>query len=130
RLLLRVEDVMRTGDLVAKVGPQATVKSALFAITRAQAGCVFIVGPNGQFQGLLSQGDGRRLLVKDQAHLPRRVHPGRNRSPRYPTPDRLVTEALELMQQHPACGEMPVLDDEGRPVGVLNLKDIVRTGIL
>src|SRR5205823_10270063 len=33
RLLLRVEDVMRTGDLVARVGPQATVKSALFAIT-------------------------------------------------------------------------------------------------
>lgn len=130
RLLLRVEDVMRTGDLVARVGPQATVKSALFAITRAQAGCVFVVGPDGRFQGLLSEGDVRRLLVKDEGHLRSKVQTVMNRAPRHCAPDRLVTDALELMQQHPACGEMPVLDDEGRPVGVLNLKDVVRTGIL
>src|SRR5205807_2119066 len=47
RLLLRVHNLMRTGDRVATLGPAATVKDALFAITRAQAGCVFVIDGDG-----------------------------------------------------------------------------------
>jgi len=52
-----------------------------------------------------------------------------NRTPRTVGPDLLVSEALAIMEQHPPCGELPVLDEDGRPVGVLNLKDVVRAGI-
>lgn len=129
RLLLRVGDLMRTGDRMALCAPGATVQDALFAITRAQAGCVFAVDGEGCFAGLLTDGDIRRLLLRDKSAFDWPVSEALNIRPRHTTPDRLVTEALALMEQPPACGELPVLDDRGRPAGVLNLKDIAKAGI-
>ena len=130
RLLLRVSDLMRTGDRVAVCGPGTVVRDALFAITKAQSGSAFGVDAEGLFLGLLSDGDIRRLLLKDEGALRLSVPDVLNRTPRTITPDRLVTEALSLMEQPPACAELPVLDETGRPAGVLNLKDITRAGIL
>src|SRR5207249_3937591 len=110
--------------------PETTVKEALFAITRAQAGCVFVTGADGRLQGLLSDGDIRRLLLADEGHLRSPVSQVMNRSPRRTTAERLVTEALALMEQHPPIAEIPVLDADDRAVGVLNLKDVVRAGIV
>lgn len=129
RLLLRVSDLMRTGDRLALCAPDATVRDALFTITRAQSGCVFAVDAEGRFAGLLTDGDIRRLLLRDRDALEHPVADALNRSPRISHPERLVSEALQVMEQQPPCGELPVLDGDGRPVGVLNLKDILRAGI-
>lgn len=129
RLLLRVCDLMRTGERIALCGPDTLVRDALFAITRAQSGTAFGVDAEGRFLGLLSDGDIRRLLLKDEGALKLQVANVLNRGSRSITPDRLVTEALALMEQPPACAELPVLDEEGRPIGVLNLKDITKAGI-
>jgi arabinose-5-phosphate isomerase len=129
RLLLRVRDLMRTGDRMALCSPEATVRDALFAITKAQAGSVFGVDAEGRFAGLLSDGDIRRMLLEDDAALRHAVGQRLNRSARSIAPERLVSEALRLMEEHPPCGELPVLDEDGRPVGVLNLKDIAKAGI-
>jgi arabinose-5-phosphate isomerase len=130
RLLLRVGDLMRQGDRLATVAPEALVREALFAITRAQAGCAFVVDEQGMLLGLLSDGDIRRLLVADEAHLRSRVREVMVRTPRYATADRLVTEALAMMEQPPPFAEMPVLDAGHRIIGVLNLKDILHAGII
>jgi len=130
RLLMRVCDLMRRGDRMAVVPPDALVREALFSITRAQAGCVFVVGEDGRLLGLLADGDIRRLLLRDENHLRSRVGDVMIRNPRVIAPDRLVTEAVALMEQPPPCSELPVLDEEGRPIGVLNLKDVVRAGIV
>jgi len=129
RLLLRVSDLMRTGDHLALCSPEATVRDALFTITRAQSGCVFAVDAAGRFAGLLTDGDIRRLLLGDRDALEQPVAQALNRNPRTSHPERLVSEALQIMEQHPPCGELPVLDHDGRPVGVLNLKDVLRAGI-
>ncbi len=130
RLLLRVGDLMRTGDRVARVSPGVVVKDALFAITRAQAGCALVVNADDTLLGLLSDGDIRRLLIQDEAHLRSAVEAVMNAVPRHTSSDRLVTEALAAMEQHPPFAEMPVLDENGRLVGVLNLKDILHAGLL
>lgn len=130
RLLLRVGDVMRTGDRVALCRPGATVRDALFAITRAQSGSAFGVDEAGRFVGLLSDGDIRRLLLQDEGALARDLFASLNRNPRTTGPDRLASEALQVMEQHPPCGELPVLDENGAPIGVLNLKDVVKSGVL
>jgi arabinose-5-phosphate isomerase len=129
RLLLRVSDLMRTGDRMALCAPDASVRDALFTITRAQSGCVFAVDPEGLFAGLLTDGDIRRLLLREADALAHPIAGSLNARPRSIGPDRLVTEALQIMEQHPPCGELPVLDESGRPVGVLNLKDVIRAGI-
>jgi arabinose-5-phosphate isomerase len=129
RLLLRVRDLMRTGDRMAVLTPDAAVHDALFAITKAQSGTVFIVDGQRRFQGLLTDGDIRRLILRDRQSLDWSIAQVLNASPRHTTPDRLVTEALQVMEQAPPCGELPVLDADGRPVGVLNLKDVAKAGI-
>jgi arabinose-5-phosphate isomerase len=129
RLLLRVRDLMRTGTHMALCAPDCSVRDALFAITNAQSGTVFVVDTDGRYQGLLTDGDIRRLLLRDEGALKVRVADAMNRGGRRTTPERLVTEALALMEQEPPCAELPVLDADGQPVGVLNLKDIARAGI-
>lgn len=129
RLLLRVRDLMRTGDRMAVCAPEALVRDALFAITRAGSGAVFALDGEGRFLGLLTDGDIRRLLLQDENALRRPIADTLNRQPRTTSPERLVTEALQAMEQPPPCGELPVLDPDGRPLGVLNLKDIARAGI-
>lgn len=129
RLLLRVRDLMRTNERMALCAPSVTVRDALFLITRAQSGSVFGVDEEGRFLGLLTDGDIRRLLLEDEGALRWEIAAALNRRPRTTSPERLVTEALQQMEAAPPCGELPVLDESGRPVGVLNLKDIARAGI-
>jgi arabinose-5-phosphate isomerase len=130
RLIFRVGDLMRTGEMVAQVAPDAPLKQALFAITRAQAGAALVVDAESRLLGLVSDGDIRRLLLHDDEALKQPVDAVMNRSPRNMTPDCLVTAALAEMERHPPIAEMPVLDEERRLVGVLNLKDIVKAGIV
>lgn len=130
RLLLRVSDVMRTGDGIARVSPEATVHDALFAITKALAGAALVLDGGGRFLGLLTDGDIRRLLLADEAVLRRSIGEVMKASSRWIGPDQLVTEALHEMERAPPISEMPVLDGGGRLVGYLHLKDIVKSGIV
>jgi arabinose-5-phosphate isomerase len=120
---------MRTGERLALCSPETPVRDALFAITRAQSGSVFAVDAAGRFLGLVTDGDIRRLLLRDEGALRLPIADALNSHPRTTTPERLVTEALQLMEQSPPCGELPVLNADGVPAGVLNLKDIARAGI-
>jgi arabinose-5-phosphate isomerase len=129
RLMLRVRDLMRTGDHLALCPVDITLRDALFRITDARSGSVFAVDDEGRFLGILTDGDIRRLLLSDAQALEHGISQALNRNPRAVRPDRLVTEALQLMEQTPPCGELPVLDDNQRPIGVLNLKDVARAGI-
>jgi arabinose-5-phosphate isomerase len=130
RLLLRVGDVMRTGDMLATIREGTRVREALFAITRARAGAVNVVDAEGRLLGLLTDGDIRRLLMRDENALGRTVETVFNTGPRTTTADRLVTEALAQMEQSPPISEMPVLEADRRVIGVLNLGDIVKAGIV
>jgi arabinose-5-phosphate isomerase len=130
RLLLRVGDVMRTGDGIARVSPETTVHDALFAMTKALAGAANVLDVERRFLGLLTDGDIRRLLLTDEAALRRPIRAVMHTGARPTAPDRLVTEALAEMEKPPPISEMPVLDAERRLVGVLNLKDIVKAGIV
>lgn len=130
RLLMRVGDLMRSGEMLATIHAEASVREALFAITRARAGAVNVVDAAGGLLGLITDGDIRRLLLEDEAALARSVATVLNPRPRTTSPDRLVTEALARMEQTPPISEMPVLDVGRRVVGVLNLGDIVKAGIV
>jgi arabinose-5-phosphate isomerase len=126
RLLLRVSDVMRTGDTLAVVRADAPLRDVLFSITRAHAGAACVVDEAGLLVGFVTDGDIRRSLLKDESALRRQVGDMMNRSPVTISPDRLAAEGLEMMKQ---IGEIPVVDDIGRPVGMLMLKDLQQAGI-
>lgn len=130
RLLLRVSDVMRTGSAVAVVTEDATLLDAMFAITNAGAGAACVVNAEGRLAGIITDGDIRRALLADENALHKPAREVMVTGPRTITPDRLATEGLRLMEAPPRqIGEMPVLVD-GKPVGMLMLKDLVAAGIV
>ncbi len=135
RLTLRVADLMRSGEAVAIVPETASVLDTMFAITRAHAGAAIVTDDIGQVSGLLTDGDIRRFLLRDQAGLSSPVSQVMNAHPGTLSPDLLAVDGLRLLDKfHPQpgsrAGEAPVVDTGGRPVGMLMLKDLVKAGIV
>ena len=132
RLLLRVSDLMRVEAELAIISETATVRDALFAITRAGAGATCVVNTSGILTGILTDGDVRRFdLEWETEAISRPVSEAMTKTPRTLAPDLLAAEALEHFQRESGkmLGEIPVVDALGKPVGILMLKDIVRAGI-
>ncbi|MDR3710201.1 MAG: KpsF/GutQ family sugar-phosphate isomerase [Capsulimonadaceae bacterium] len=135
RLLLRVVDVMRTGDAVAIVPMDTLLRDTLFAITRAHAGAAIVVGTDGKVAGLVTDGDVRRRLLEGVDCLAQPVSETMNVHPGLVPDNLLAVEGLDLLGEfHPIpgarAGEAPVVDADGRPVGMLMLKDLVKAGIV
>ena len=135
RLTLRIVDIMRAGDAVAVVPETATVFDAVFAITQAHAGAAIVTDAAGRVSGLIADGDIRRHLLHDRDVLSRPAAAVMTRRPGVVAAHLLAVEGLRLLEEfHPQpgsrVGEAPVVDDDGRPLGMLMLKDLVKAGIV
>ncbi len=129
-LLLRVEDIMRTGDRVAAVPPAAAVRDALIAMTKAQAGAVVVVDDRRRVLGLLTDGDLRRYLAGGATDFQTRpVADLMTRNPCSVRAARLAADALVLFQQHRFDDLVVVLDD-GTLAGMIDLQDLPKFKIL
>jgi len=130
RLLLRVSDVMRSGTDLAIVQPDAPLTEVIHAITRARAGAACVVDGNGKLIGLVADGDIRRSLESGLEPKSTSARDVMTASAMSLSGDPLAAEALEVFRSHPVkIGEMPVVDGDGRPVGMLMIKDLIRAGI-
>lgn len=129
RLTLRVRDVMRTDDRMALVHQDDLVRDVLFAITRAGAGAAVVTDDDGKLVGIITDGDVRRHLLKDEQSLNKRAREIMTANPRVIGPDQLAAEGLGVLEAL-KIGELPVLDNDRRPIGVLMMKDLFRAGIL
>lgn len=130
RLLLHVHDIMRKNEELAIVPATASVHEALFAVTKAGAGAACIVDAEKKLIGILTDGDVRRALLSDPATLNGNAAEIMTRTPRVLTGNPLAAEALGRFELEPVkIGDLPVVDDAGRPIGMLMLKDLVRAGI-
>lgn len=130
KLLMRVSDVMREGDAVAIVSKDSTLMNVMFAITKAGAGAACVVDSEDKLAGIITDGDIRRTLLEGDKALHKPAHEIMWPTPRTINPDRLATEGLRAMEAPPKqIGEMPVIID-GKPVGMLMLKDLVAAGIV
>lgn len=129
RLLLRVSDVMRSGEAMAVVALDVPLKDVLFAITKAGAGAACVADADGSLAGIITDGDVRRALLKDADALSRPASAVMTAGCRTIAPDRLATEGLHALEAPPKpIGEIPVVED-GKPVGMLMLKDLVAAGL-
>lgn len=130
RLLLKVSDVMRHEGDNAVVTTDTPLVDVLRAITRAGAGAACVVSPDGVFVGLISDGDLRRQFLTSADPLAGVAGDVMTRNPVTLAPNLLAVEAMEAFQNLPKkVGEMPVIS-EGRVLGMLVLKDLLRCGIV
>ena len=124
RQLLKVSDVMRTGERNPIVSEDALVRDALVATTRARAGSAIIVDGDGRLAGIFTDGDLRRNLEKDTDLLMKPVKDCMTRKPMTISPDKLVGEAMRLIRTS-RKKDLPVIDDDGKPVGFLDEQDLL-----
>ena len=129
RLLLKVEDIMRRGKDNPIVYEERRVSEVLLKITQARAGSATVVDKRGRLKGIFTDGDLRRHLETD-ANLPRRkIKDVMTKNPTVVRREMLAAEALRILQEK-KIDEVPVVDKIMRPVGLLDVQDILRAGLV
>ncbi|MEI7985880.1 MAG: KpsF/GutQ family sugar-phosphate isomerase [Armatimonadota bacterium] len=130
RLLLRVEDVMRKYDDIAVSGLHDQVLVVMQKIATAGVGAACITDSDRNLVGFVTEGDLRRHLLKTPIDIEAQAESFMTKSPSIIEPELLAMEALEVFQNSSAkIGEMPVVKN-GKVLGLLMLKDLLRSGIV
>lgn len=133
RLLLRVSDVMHTGDDNPKIGPDTTVLDAILTMSTAPVrGVVTIVDAAGRLCGLFTDGDFRNLMHRRRDHQAVMTSPIAEVMTRKPTvvkPDLLAAEALRIMEER-EFDNLPVVDETGLAVGMVDIQDLMKLKVI
>ncbi|MDZ4199701.1 MAG: KpsF/GutQ family sugar-phosphate isomerase [Kiritimatiellia bacterium] len=127
-LLLRVADLMRTGERMARVRESATVRDAVLEMTRARAGAVAVVDEFQVVQGIFTDGDLRRNLDDPRPLADRPIAEVMTRNPIHVRDQALAVEVLRLFEEH-NIDDLIVLDAEGRLAGLVDLQDLPKMKI-
>jgi arabinose-5-phosphate isomerase len=129
RLLLTVADIMRQGQANAIVREDKLVSEVLLAITRARAGSAIVVDKGGRLKGIFTDGDLRRHLATDMNLPGRLIKEVMTKHPTVVNKDMLAAEAMRILQAK-KIDEVPVVDKFMHPVGLLDVQDLLKAGLI
>jgi len=133
KTLWRVRDVMQAGQDGPAIGVQATVLDALLTMSQARVrGAVSIVDEEGKLRGLFTDGDFRLLMQREadrNAVMSRSITDVMTRQPTTADPDMLAAEAVKIMQDR-EFDNLPVVDGGGVVVGMVDIQDMMKAGIV
>lgn len=124
-LLLRVEDIMRTGDRNAVAPQTLSVKEALLVMTRAKAGSVSVVDQRGKLVGVFTDGDLRRHMAADEGVLARPLKEVMTPRPICIRTGALAVEALKVFNER-NIDDLIVINPRREPVGLVDSQDLPR----
>jgi arabinose-5-phosphate isomerase len=129
RLLLHVEDLMRTGDAVPRSAPEAPLSAGLLEMSRKGLGMTVVVDEGQRILGVFTDGDLRRALDRQIDVHSTPMHSVMTARGKSIAPRALAAEAVHLMELHRITA-LPVADADGRLVGALNVHDLLRAGVV
>ncbi|MAP31661.1 MAG: D-arabinose 5-phosphate isomerase [Marinobacter sp.] len=129
RLLLRVSDIMHTGDQIPQVAEGTTLSGALLEITRKGLGMTTVVDAAGTLTGIFTDGDLRRTLDKSVDVHTTPIQDVMTRNGKTIRADHLAAEALNIMEEM-KINALPVTDANGTLVGAINMHDLLRAGVI
>lgn len=128
-LLLKVSDVMRTGDRLARVSSGAKVKDAVMAMTRARSGCVAVVDADEKLLGIFTDGDLRRHLMDRSDITEAGIASVMTTDPVTLTPEQLAVDLLKIYEEK-NIDDLVVVDEDGRIAGTVDIQDLPKLKIL
>ncbi len=129
RRLMRVREVMRSGERNPVVRSGCSVRDALVAMTETpgRPGATSIVDADGVLLGYFTDGDLRRHLEHNTENiLDLAIDEIMTRSPKTASPDQLAAEALSVLRKH-GVDNLPVVDDAARAIGLVDLQDLLES---
>lgn len=129
-LRLHVSDAMHTGDAVAWVTPETTVREVVIAMTQRSLGAACVLNPGRSLAGLITDGDLRRALEHHDDIRTLRAADVMTARPLTVQPSATLREALVLMEKRPRqLSLLPVVDPDGCALGILRLHDVYQAGL-
>lgn len=129
RLLLRVSDIMRKKRLNPVVEEDTSVDAVLLKITSAHAGAATVVDKQKRIVGIFTDGDLRRSLKKNKNILNKKISSVMSVNPIVVKDTDLAYDALKILENK-KIDEVPVTDKNGRPVGMLDIQDLITAGLV
>jgi arabinose-5-phosphate isomerase len=121
-----VGDLMHKGDRLPLASADAIMAEAIVVMTEKALGCLGVVGNDGLLAGIITDGDLRRHM--GDGLLSRRVHEIMTAGPKTVTPDLLASAALEVINASKITALFVV--ENGRPVGIIHIHDLLRAGVV
>lgn len=129
RLLVRVSDIMRTGESTPIVALDATLSTGLLEMSRKNLGMTAVVDAAGKPVGVFTDGDLRRAFEKGVSVTATTMRDVMHANPLHIAPERLAVDAVQLMEQH-KINALLVINAQGILVGALNMHDLLRAKVV
>jgi arabinose-5-phosphate isomerase len=129
KLILKVHDIMHSGQPVPLVGINDTLQEGLLEMTRKRFGCTAVVDAKGVMRGIFTDGDLRRLLEKNENPYLMRMKDIMIKKPKTVDADELAVRALSVMEKN-SITVLMVPDKKGKPCGILHLHDLLKSGVV
>lgn len=127
RLLLHTKEIMHTGTRIPKVGPQASLMEALSVMSKKGFGMTTVVDDNDRLLGIFTDGDLRRSLDNGIEVHKTTIASVMTKDPVTVEQDSLAAKAMHVMETRKITAL--VVTDQGRPVGILHMHDLLRAGL-
>ncbi len=130
RLLLTVADIMHKGEDIPSVAPDTLMKDAIVEISSKRLGVTTVSDSEGNFKGVVSDGDLRRGLEKwSDDFVSLKAEDVMSKDPKTILSDALATKAVSIMEKH-SITSLVVLDGDRRVEGIIHLHDLLKAGIV
>ncbi len=129
RLLLKVDEIMITGDAIPKVDFNGFLKNALMEITQKKLGMTTIINEKGELAGIFTDGDVRRAFDNNADVHKTVINHIMTKNPKVIRPGILAAEALHIMETHKITA-LIVTNEQNNPIGIVHLHDILRAGVM
>lgn len=131
RLLLTVGDLMHAGEAIPLVQQEAGLRSALLEMTSKGLGMTGVVDGEGRLLGVFTDGDLRRALDADIDIGAAAIAEHMTRNPVTAGTDMLAAQAVRMLEQKRiGGGGLMIVDADNRPVGALNMQDLLRANVI
>ena len=129
RLLLKVEDLMHSGERLPRVALGSPLRDALLEISRKGLGFTCVIDDEGRLAGVYTDGDLRRTLDQHGDLRALRVDDVMTRGGKRIRADILAAEAVRLMEDNRITA-LAVVDGDDRPIGAIHMHDLLVSGVV
>lgn len=129
KLLLKVSDIMHTGEEIPVVSEETDMKGVILEMTSKRLGTTTVVNQKGQLVGIFTDGDLRRLVERTDEIFSLRAGQVMTKNPKTIDGDELAAKALNLMEFY-AITSLIITDSERQPTGIVHLHDIIKAGVV
>ncbi|HVT37066.1 MAG TPA: KpsF/GutQ family sugar-phosphate isomerase [Nevskiaceae bacterium] len=129
KLLLKISDLMHSGERLPKVSSDVPLSAALLEMTRKGLGITAVVDAGGKLLGVYTDGDLRRTLEKDIDVRSAKIADVMTRGGKTAQANWLAAQAVELMERHKITALL-VVDESNALVGAIHMQDLLRAGVV